>query len=68
MSVQPLFTPVRMGDLDLPNRIVVAPLTRMHARSRSRLDNRLRVGTTRLFRLSGYPSSGGRVNSTRGLV
>jgi N-ethylmaleimide reductase len=25
MSVQPLFTPVRMGDLDLPNRIVMAP-------------------------------------------
>src|ERR1700675_1082803 len=33
MSVQPLFTPVRMGDLDLPNRIVMAPLTRMRARS-----------------------------------
>ncbi len=33
---------------------------------RSRLGNRLRVGTTRLFRLSGYPSGGGRVNSTRG--
>jgi NAD(P)-dependent dehydrogenase (short-subunit alcohol dehydrogenase family) len=32
---------------------------------RSRLGNRLRVGTTRLFRLSGYPSGGGRVNSTR---
>ena len=28
MSVQPLFTPLRMGDLDLPNRIVMAPLTR----------------------------------------
>ena len=24
MSAQPLFTPVRMGDLDLPNRIVMA--------------------------------------------
>jgi len=23
MSVPPLFTPVRMGDLDLPNRIVM---------------------------------------------
>ena len=33
MSVQPLFTPVRMGDLDLPNRIVMAPLTRVRARS-----------------------------------
>jgi N-ethylmaleimide reductase len=31
MSVQPLLTPVRMGDLDLPNRIVMAPLTRMRA-------------------------------------
>ena len=33
LSVQPLFTPVRMGDLDLPNRIVMAPLTRMRAGS-----------------------------------
>ena len=32
MSVQPLFTPVRMGDLHLRNRIVMAPLTRMRAR------------------------------------
>jgi len=30
-SVQPLFAPVRMGDLDLPNRIVMAALTRMRA-------------------------------------
>jgi 2,4-dienoyl-CoA reductase-like NADH-dependent reductase (Old Yellow Enzyme family) len=29
MSVQPLFTPLRMGDLDLPNRIVMAPLIRL---------------------------------------
>ena len=33
MSVQPLFTPIRMGALDLPNRIVMAPLTRMRAGS-----------------------------------
>src|SRR6266481_3552792 len=33
MSVQPLFTPLRMGDLDLPNRSVMAPLTRMRAGS-----------------------------------
>ena len=33
MYVQPLFAPVRMGDLDLPNRIVMAPLTRMRAGS-----------------------------------
>jgi N-ethylmaleimide reductase len=33
MSTQTLFTPVRMGDLDLPNRIVMAPLTRMRAGS-----------------------------------
>ena len=31
MFVPSLFTPVRMGDLDLPNRIVMAPLTRMRA-------------------------------------
>ena len=31
MSVQPLFAPVRMGELDLTNRIVMAPLTRMRA-------------------------------------
>jgi 2,4-dienoyl-CoA reductase-like NADH-dependent reductase (Old Yellow Enzyme family) len=31
MFVQPLFTAVRMGALRLPNRIVMAPLTRMRA-------------------------------------
>ena len=31
MSTQPMFTPYRMGDLDLPNRTVMAPLTRMRA-------------------------------------
>lgn len=30
-NAQPLLTPVRMGDLDLRNRIVMAPLTRMRA-------------------------------------
>ena len=30
-SQQPLFTPVRMGKLELRNRIVMAPLTRMRA-------------------------------------
>jgi N-ethylmaleimide reductase len=33
MSTQPLFTPIRMGTLFLPNRIVMAPLTRMRAGS-----------------------------------
>jgi N-ethylmaleimide reductase len=33
MSTQPLFTSYRIGDLDLPNRIVMAPLTRMRAKS-----------------------------------
>lgn len=28
---QPLLEPIRIGDLDLPNRIVMAPLTRMRA-------------------------------------
>src|SRR3984957_3117143 len=31
MFVQPLFIPVCMGELHLPNRIVMAPLTRMRA-------------------------------------
>ena len=30
-SSQPLLTPYRMGDLDLPNRVIMAPLTRMRA-------------------------------------
>jgi N-ethylmaleimide reductase len=30
-SSRPLLTPYRMGELDLPNRIVMAPLTRMRA-------------------------------------
>jgi hypothetical protein len=28
---EPLLTPYRMGDLDLPNRVIMAPLTRMRA-------------------------------------
>jgi N-ethylmaleimide reductase len=31
MTTDTLFTPTRMGTLDLPNRIVMAPLTRMRA-------------------------------------
>lgn len=31
MSVDSLFAPLRLGELDLPNRIVMAPLTRMRA-------------------------------------
>jgi N-ethylmaleimide reductase len=31
MTTEPLFTPYHMGDLALPNRIVMAPLTRMRA-------------------------------------
>jgi N-ethylmaleimide reductase len=33
MSIQPLFTSIKMGSLYLPNRIVMAPLTRMRAGS-----------------------------------
>jgi N-ethylmaleimide reductase len=33
LPIKPLFTPFRMGNLDLPNRIVMAPLTRMRAGS-----------------------------------
>src|SRR6202166_1438408 len=32
-SSQPLLTPYRMGDLNLPNRVVMAPLTRMRAQT-----------------------------------
>jgi N-ethylmaleimide reductase len=32
-SSEPLLTPFRMGDLDLPNRVIMAPLTRMRANS-----------------------------------
>ena len=30
-SSEPLLTPYRMGELDLPNRVIMAPLTRMRA-------------------------------------
>jgi N-ethylmaleimide reductase len=30
-SKEPLLKPIRLGDLDLPNRVVMAPLTRMRA-------------------------------------
>src|SRR5271170_6169731 len=43
MSSQPLFTPYRMGDLDLPNRIVMAPLTRMRAQSRDHVPTALQA-------------------------
>jgi N-ethylmaleimide reductase len=43
MSNQPLFTPYRMGDLDLPNRIVMAPLTRMRAQSRDHVPTALQA-------------------------
>jgi N-ethylmaleimide reductase len=44
MSKQPLFTPYRMGDLDLPNRIVMAPLTRMRAQSHNHVPTALQAG------------------------
>ncbi|HEY1926235.1 MAG TPA: alkene reductase, partial [Caulobacteraceae bacterium] len=43
MSKQPLFTPHRLGDLDLPNRIVMAPLTRMRARSHDHVPTSLQA-------------------------
>jgi len=38
---QPLFTPVHMGKLELPNRIVMAPLTRMRAANPGRVPSEL---------------------------
>jgi len=43
MSNQPLFTTYRMGDLDLPNRIVMAPLTRMRAQSHDHVPTSLQA-------------------------
>jgi N-ethylmaleimide reductase len=40
-TLQPLLTPVRMGDLFLPNRIVMAPLTRMRAANPGHVPNEL---------------------------
>src|SRR5580693_1797421 len=39
--LQPLLTPVSMGDLALPNRIVMAPLTRMRAGNPGHVPNEL---------------------------
>ena len=43
MPTQALFTPTRMGDLDLPNRIVMAPLTRMRASSADHVPTQLQA-------------------------
>jgi 2,4-dienoyl-CoA reductase-like NADH-dependent reductase (Old Yellow Enzyme family) len=43
MSNQPLFMPYRMGNLDLPNRIVMAPLTRMRAQSQDHVPTALQA-------------------------
>jgi len=42
-NAQPLLTPVRMGDLDLRNRIVMAPLTRMRAANPAHAPTELHV-------------------------
>ncbi len=43
MTLLSLFSPVRMGDLDLPNRIVMAPLTRMRAESSTQVPTALQA-------------------------
>jgi N-ethylmaleimide reductase len=43
VSNQSLFTPYRMGNLDLPNRIVMAPITRMHAQSHDHVPTSLQA-------------------------
>src|SRR6266536_5216290 len=43
MSNQSLFKPYQMGDLDLPNRIVMAPLTRMRAQSHDHVPTTLQA-------------------------
>jgi N-ethylmaleimide reductase len=42
-AIRPLFTPARMGSLELPNRIVMAPLTRMRARSHDQVPTALQA-------------------------
>ena len=42
-STQPLFTPVKMGDVLLPNRIVMAPMTRMRASNAGYVPTELHV-------------------------
>ena len=43
MSNQPLFTPYRMGDLDLPNRIIMALSLRMRAQSHNHVPTTLQA-------------------------
>ncbi len=43
MTTQPLFTPYRLGDLMLPNRIIMAPLTRMRAGSQDHVPTALQA-------------------------
>jgi len=43
MPAQPLFAPYRIGALDLPNRIVIAPLTRMRAHSHTHVPTPLQA-------------------------
>ena len=57
MSVQPLFTQVRMGNVDLPNRIVMAPLTRMRAGPIDHVPTALQAGSV-------FVSSGGELPRT----
>jgi 2,4-dienoyl-CoA reductase-like NADH-dependent reductase (Old Yellow Enzyme family) len=41
MTMPTLFDPIRIGDLDLPNRVVMAPLTRARATGGGRVPNEL---------------------------
>jgi N-ethylmaleimide reductase len=43
MTFESLFKPIRMGSLDLPNRIVMAPLTRMRASSADAIPTELQA-------------------------
>src|SRR6476619_2952373 len=53
LNTQPLLTPVRMGDLDLRNRIVMAPLTRMRADNPGSCADRASRPLLRATRLGG---------------
>jgi 2,4-dienoyl-CoA reductase-like NADH-dependent reductase (Old Yellow Enzyme family) len=80
MSIGTLFTPLRVGAIQLPNRIVMAPLTRMRAGAnngptalnaeyyaqRSSAGLIISEGTAVSAQGQGYPSSRARRMSTVG--
>ncbi|CAB3789583.1 hypothetical protein LMG28614_02932 [Paraburkholderia ultramafica] len=55
-SNQPLLKPIRLGELILPNRVVMAPLTRMRAANPGRLSACAGMTRRHATHISGEPS------------